>query len=1152
MSTSGNARRLLSAISALAVMLSGFCFPVPNGHASTRANVLMINSYHFGYRWSDQVVKGFRETLMAAAPRTELYVEYLDSKRIYSPSAFDRLADLIREKYRHVPLDAVIAADDNSLRFLKQHRRSLFAGVPAVFCGANELDPATLDGMAPVTGINETADVHETIDLALDLMPATKRIVVVNDTTPTGRNVHREIKRVAAAFSDRVAFTYWEDVRREDLLGQLAGLKNGDIVLYTFFFRDSTGRFYGYEDSARQICAVSPVPVFGLWEFNLGHGIVGGKLVSGFEQGRAAGKMTLRIIGGEKADDIPLQMKSPNRFSFDFHVLEKFGIDESRLPAASLVTNLPTSMYREYSAFIWSGIIAIVSLAVLSLFLLVNIGKRRKVERQMSQIINFLPDPTFVIDKERRVIAWNRAMEELTGVKAEAMLGRGNYEYALPLYGERRPMVIDLIGDWNDEIAERYDYVRQRGDRLFSETREPYRPLGDRHFHITAGPLYDENGSAAGAIETIHDITDRRAVERALEERETLLRLFVEYTPAAVAMCDTGMNYLAHSQRWVADYHLPDADLRGRCHYDVFEVIPDHWKEQHRRCFQGEVIENDEEPFIRADGTRDWVRRSLHPWRTMTGEVGGLILFTEVVTHKRQAEENLRMMERVLKNSPAVLFRWEAAQGWPVSYVSENVSQFGYSPDEFLLAGKPYASVIHPDDLDAVTQRRASPLHRSATHYQQEYRLVTQNGDCRWVDDRTMIERDENELITHYQGVVLDITDRKVAMEELRRLRNFLSNIINSMPSVMVGVDGKGRVTQWNKQAERATGFTFEKACSQPLMTVFPPLMDEMDRIKTAIEDRRVLRDIKIPRHVNGETRFEDVTIFPLVDNGVAGAVIRVDDVTERVRLEEMMIQSEKMLSVGGLAAGMAHEINNPLAGILQNSAVLSNRLFGDLPANRKAAEAAGTTLAAIQRYLELRRLPDMLDNIRTSGNRAAAIVRNMLSFARKSDRIVSSHDLGSLLDQTVELARTDYDMRKRYDFKQIRIVREYDGTVPPVPCEASKVQQVFLNILKNGAEAMADVADGQTQPVFTLRVKDDGSWVRVEIEDNGPGMDEKTRRRIFEPFFTTKPVGVGTGLGLSVSYFIITENHGGKMDVFSANGEGTRFVIRLPKHGRE
>ena len=386
---------------------------------------------------------------------------------------------------------------------------------------------------------------------------------------------------------------------------------------------------------------------------------------------------------------------------------------------------------------------------------------------------------------------------------------------------------------------------------------------------------------------------------------------------------------------------------------------------------------------------------------------------------------------------------------------------------------------------------------------------------------------------------------------DLKTAQSLVSNIIDSMPSVLVGVDREGRVTQWNRQAEKITGLSVDQAQSRPLIDVFPILKDEMDRIRISIRDRQILHDSKVSRPSEDGIRYEDLTIYPLVAEGGGGAVIRVDDVTERVRLEEMMIQSEKMLSVGGLAAGMAHEINNPLAGILQNAAVLENRLLGDLPANRKSAEAAGTTLSAIRHYLELRKLPGMIENIRESGSRAAAIVRNMLSFARKSDRRVSTHDLGKLLDQTLELVRTDYDMKKRYDVKQIQIVREYDPLAPPIPCEASKLQQVFMNIMKNGAEAMAEKADVSEPPAFVLRVKDAGDWVRVEIEDNGPGMEEGTRRRIFEPFFTTKPVGQGTGLGLSVSYFIITEDHGGQMHVRAVEGGGTCFVIRLPKGGR-
>jgi PAS domain S-box-containing protein len=412
--------------------------------------------------------------------------------------------------------------------------------------------------------------------------------------------------------------------------------------------------------------------------------------------------------------------------------------------------------------------------------------------------------------------------------------------------------------------------------------------------------------------------------------------------------------------------------------------------------------------------------------------------------------------------------------------------------------------------------------------------------------------RDGQDNVIGVLGTFQDITERKLAHEELQRLRNYLSNIIDSMPSVLIGVDSALRVTQWNRQAEKHTGLPFQKAHMQPLSRAYPRLAGELTRIKAAIAERQVLRNLKIPRQIQGETRFEDITIFPLQANGAEGAVIRLDDVTEQVRLEEMMIQSEKMLSVGGLAAGMAHEINNPLAGILQNTAVLENRLFGDLPANRKAAETTGLNLDTLHRYLERRNLPTLVQNIRTSGDRAAAIVRNMLSFSRKSDRVMSSHHLGPLLDKTLELARTDYDMKRHYDFKQIQIVRDYDPAAPPVPCESSKIQQVFLNILKNGAEAMAEEIDQKRLPRFILRVKEDGIWVRVEIEDNGPGMTDATRRRIFEPFFTTKPVGKGTGLGLSVSYFIITENHGGKLDAQGVDGGGTRFTIKLPKKGKD
>nr|WP_319492856.1 ATP-binding protein [uncultured Desulfobacter sp.] len=271
-------------------------------------------------------------------------------------------------------------------------------------------------------------------------------------------------------------------------------------------------------------------------------------------------------------------------------------------------------------------------------------------------------------------------------------------------------------------------------------------------------------------------------------------------------------------------------------------------------------------------------------------------------------------------------------------------------------------------------------------------------------------------------------------------------------------------------------------------------------------------------------------------------------DITRRKKIEEILIQSEKMRSVGGLAAGMAHEINNPLAGMMQTAQVMAQRLSAelDIPASRIAAQQADTSIESIDRFMKARGIPRMIHTIITSGQRVSDIINNILSFSRKDETTLSHHFLDKILDRTVELAATDYDLKKAYDFKQIKITRAYADDLPAVPCQAGNLQQVVLNILTNGAQAMQEA--GTLEPRFILRTYGDPvlDMTCMEIEDNGPGMDEKTRKHIFDPFFTTKPVGVGTGLGLSVSYFIVTENHQGEMTVESSPGAGAKFIIRL------
>ncbi len=428
--------------------------------------------------------------------------------------------------------------------------------------------------------------------------------------------------------------------------------------------------------------------------------------------------------------------------------------------------------------------------------------------------------------------------------------------------------------------------------------------------------------------------------------------------------------------------------------------------------------------------------------------------------------------------------------------------------------------------------------------------LVSRSGKEYQISDSAAPIMNESGKIVGAVLVFRDVTEEYHQKEELRSLRNYLSNIVDSMPSVLVGVDADGQVTQWNMTAEKVTGVSSEEARGRGLSEVFPRMSSEMGKISESIRTRQAMHEQKKVRHLDDGIRYEDVTIFPLVANGVEGAVIQIDDVTEQFNLEQMMIQTEKMMSVGGLAAGMAHEINNPLAAIAGNTQNIKNRIYKDLKKNSDIACECDITLEGMREYLSKRDIPRMLDGISESCRRAAKIVSNMLRFSRKSEKRFSKCNLAELMDDTIDLAANDYDLKKEYDFRKITIVKEYSPGISEVYCEKNEIQQVLLNLLKNGAQAMNDKEYDDDKPCFTLRILREGEMALIEVEDNGPGMSEEVRKRVFEPFYSTKSVGQGTGLGLSVSYFIIADQHNGTMDVDSVSGSWTKFTIRIPVTG--
>ncbi|WP_248748730.1 ATP-binding protein [Pseudomonas sp. MWU15-20650] len=398
----------------------------------------------------------------------------------------------------------------------------------------------------------------------------------------------------------------------------------------------------------------------------------------------------------------------------------------------------------------------------------------------------------------------------------------------------------------------------------------------------------------------------------------------------------------------------------------------------------------------------------------------------------------------------------------------------------------------------------------------------------------------------------LEVQVRSKIEKKLTGFQNYLNSIIDSMPSALIALDEQLYVTQWNQEATALSGTRLDEALNQPIYLAFQPLKPYLPQIKATVEQHTVERIERVTWVKDDEPKHYALTFYPLMGGAGRGVVIRIDDITQRLSLEEMMVQSEKMLSVGGLAAGMAHEINNPLGAILHNVQNIRRRLSPDLPKNQEHAEQAGIELDMVNRYLQSREVPQLLDGIQQAGARAAKIVTHMLSFSRRSNRQMAPCDLPALIDQAVEIAGNDFDLTIGFDFKGQAIIRQFDPNLGPVPGTANELEQVLLNLLKNAAQAIHLREDDSEPGRITLRTRLNPPWAEIQVEDNGIGMSENVRKRTFEPFFTTKEIGQGTGLGLSVSYFIITNNHKGQMEVHSTLGQGTCFTLRLPLAGSQ
>ena len=385
----------------------------------------------------------------------------------------------------------------------------------------------------------------------------------------------------------------------------------------------------------------------------------------------------------------------------------------------------------------------------------------------------------------------------------------------------------------------------------------------------------------------------------------------------------------------------------------------------------------------------------------------------------------------------------------------------------------------------------------------------TVDGDFLSSDDVELVQ-----TIAGYVAIALDNSQLYTSLEqkasEIARLKDFSENIVESLNVGVLAVDLEGTVEAWNSRMEQVFGVPRDAAVGQPLGSLLPA---ELASEIASREDQEQITGIYKHRlQSQGRLVILNVSITPLVGKSGEriGRLLLFDDVTQRERMEEQMSQTEKLTSLGLLAAGVAHEVNTPLAVISNYIQMLAKQMPDGDPRH------------------------SIIEKIVKQTFRASEIVNNLLNFSRTGAGELADVDLNRVVEETLSLVAHPLKT------SQIRVVKQLTDGLPPVRGSANKLQQVFLNLFLNARDAMP------TGGMLEVRTSAHNGSVEIEVVDTGNGIPREHIHKIFDPFFTTKATGRGTGLGLSVSYGIIKE-HAGRIDVRSTPGRGTSFHVEFP-----
>ena len=724
----------------------------------------------------------------------------------------------------------------------------------------------------------------------------------------------------------------------------------------------------------------------------------------------------------------------------------------------------------------------------------------RQSEEYSSTILNHSPNPIFVANPDSSVRYVNPAFETLTGFSL------------VELIGQRAPYPW-WIEETLDRVKASFEEALRHGTKAKEELFQ--KKNGERFWvEVTATPVMVD-GKMRYYLASWVDITEHKQVEEALRLRAQLLN---EATDSIIATDLHGnliyMNEATCRTRGYSKEEMLNINLQQLVPSGIANLVDERLRRIQK---EGTIVIESE--HVRQDG-------SIFPVETTsrTVNLGDRTIILSVIrdiTSRKKAEETLKESEekfsRAFQSNPHPMSIVTLDEGRYLDVNDSYVRTFGFSREELMGRTTVEMGITKSSE---VRMRMLQMLEKTQEVKNLEVELYTKSG--RKVDALLSADKIEIGGQTCLLNVINDITERKQAEEALReseeRYRALLElgeRIGEAVVMLQDDKRGRGMHIYASDEWSRITGYSKEELLNMPMVDLTHPRDREaaVARHKKRIEGAVLpgLYEMTIVRKVGTEVPVEATYAYSSY-KGQRANVGYIRDISERKKMEEQLIVTDRLASIGELASGVAHELNNPLTGIIGFSELLLNK---DIPEDIK----------------------DDLKIINREAHRTAQVVRNLLTFARRHETTKNPTDINKAIQSVLELRA--YEQRVH----NIAIVTNFDPGLPEITADLFRLQQVFLNIIIN-AEFFMVQAHGKGTLTITTERK--GDIIRVSFANDGPGIKKEHLRHLFDPFFTTKEVGKGTGLGLSICHGIVTE-HGGQVYAESEPGKGATFIVELP-----